>query len=231
MYWPFDMAWYVWKEYSSRYSLWDEPWGWNVTDPATPFQVRMCDGSLDKHEKLYDAKGQYRDWLQLVLESAIVPDGTVDSDGLKCVKSACTDTDIYTKQQYYLQRVPSGDLFPILGTGRPNGTKTVANKYHFLGKWMAKAYVMQEDGFAPATFHRFIYDSIVAGEITKPQVADHYQENDAIEDRFASTLVVRRVLGTGRRRIGPAMNLLFSGSPQEHFAVVCQHHFEQTNFE
>ena len=186
MYWPFDMAWYVWKEYSSRYSLWDEPWGWNVTDPATPFQVRMCDGSLDKHEKLYDAKGQYRDWLQLVLESAIVTDGTFDPDGLKCVKSACTDANIFFKQQYYLERVPCGDLFPILGTGRPNGSTEVIGKYHFLGKWMAKAYVMQENGFAPATFHQFIYDSIVAGEPAKPQVAGHYLENDTIQDALAA---------------------------------------------
>ena len=52
-------------------------------------------------------------------------------------------------------------------------------RYHFLGKWIARAYVVSDLGYAPYSFHPKIYESLLGeqeGNISK----NFYSEEDTI---------------------------------------------------
>jgi hypothetical protein len=98
-----------------------------------------------------------------------------------------------------LEALPSGNLIPILSFERgsdddfwsswmsgdfgafavgPGLQKLSAlERFNFLGRWMARAYIISSVGHSPASFHSVIYESIVAGRAVAPEPAPNaYQD-------------------------------------------------------
>jgi len=91
--------------------------------------------------------------------------------------------------QYLLEALPSGDLIPILTLDRAQQDQSWVGwmsrdfgafsaglgrftapleRYHFLGQWMARAYVISGLSLSPANFHSIIYESLLAGHAVTP---------------------------------------------------------------
>ena len=101
--------------------------------------------------------------------------------------------------QYLLEALPSGDLIPILSFKRNSEDRSwvqwtskdfgafsegcgieklqALQRFNFLGQFMARAYVISDLSYAPASFHPVIYDSLMAGHAVPPAPdANAYQD-------------------------------------------------------
>ena len=152
-----------------------------------------------KGEKGVDAFGLRKEWLQLVLESIVIPKELKDEGkGLECLcHQACVEGP-----QYLLESLPSGKLIPIISEkaigsapaaeeaswaqwlwGKVVGTTDTdqtGRRFRFLGKWIARAYVVSGLGYSPFAFHPWIYESLLAGEVQKTTTEGIYSEADTI---------------------------------------------------
>ena len=138
-----------------------------------------------KGEMGVDVMGLRKEWLQLVLESIVIPKELRDGGkGLECIcHQACVEGP-----QYLLESLPSGKLIPIITEkaigsapaaeeaswgqwlwGKVVGTEAdpKGRRFRFLGKWIARAYVVSGLGYSPFAFHPWIYESLLAGEVQK----------------------------------------------------------------
>ncbi|CAK9001471.1 unnamed protein product [Durusdinium trenchii] len=53
-------------------------------------------------------------------------------------------------------------------------------RFQFLGKWLARAHIVTDLGFAPMGLHSIIYQSLVAGYVVTPQTTSFYNKEDTI---------------------------------------------------
>ena len=129
-----------------------------------------------------DYGGLKKEWLQLVLETAVVPDASdKPKENLECLLGECENN---ATVQYFLETLPSGDVLPIMHSGHGHLSTRTKMYFRFIGGWMAKAYVIEDMVFAPLSFHNLIYKSLIAGAPAPPQVqAVHYSEDDTIKDQ------------------------------------------------
>ncbi|CAK9029046.1 unnamed protein product [Durusdinium trenchii] len=128
------------------------------------------------------SEGRKKEWLQLVLESAVCPSeellsGPATANGLACLSGECENL---TTPQYFLKNLPSGDVVPIHSAGKLSaGAK---NHFYVLGKWIARAYIIDPRVFAPLPLHNFIYESLVAGKPTECERLVSILGNRRLED-------------------------------------------------
>ena len=126
--------------------------------------------------------GLKKEWLQLVLESAVLPSKPADPSVFACLNltDKCKNLD---SPVYFLESLPSGDVIPIIGHGKLG--RTAELNFYSLGQWIARAYILDPTVFASVSLHPYIYESLAAG---KPKArtmgAAHYSEDDTIEERF-----------------------------------------------
>lgn len=140
------------------------------------------------------------EWVQLLLQSVVIP--AENDDGLECVKFGYCWGSGYA--QYLLEALPSGDLIPILTLDRAQQDQSWVGwmsrdfgafsaglgrftapleRYHFLGQWMARAYVISGLSLSPANFHSIIYESLLAGHAVTPlPMPNGYQDADIIPE-------------------------------------------------
>ena len=150
---------------------------------AVPTRLYVKWGKIDfAGEAGVDAGGLKKEWLQLVLETAVLPDANDKSkENLECLRGECENI---TTVQYFLETLPSGDVVPIMHSGHGKLSAGAKEHFHFIGMWMARAYVIEDLVSAPLSFHDLIYQSLIAGTPRPPQVqAVHYSEDDRIKDR------------------------------------------------
>ena len=180
-------------------------------------------GSLSvnfKNESGVDANGLRKEWLSLVMQSIVMPDG--ESGGLQCIKTGSCGEDAGAPQ-YLLKSLPSGELVPLSAdqfeeseeTGRlgsilkfaydasewayekvlgPRETIPYATsiRFKFLGKWLARAYIVSRFGYAPMGFHSLIYKSLVAGYVVAPENQLFYSQEDTIPACEKIAAIVQR---------------------------------------
>ena len=53
-------------------------------------------------------------------------------------------------------------------------------RFKFLGKWLARAYIISGLGYAPMGLHSLIYKSLLAGHAVAPESEPFYSEEDTI---------------------------------------------------
>lgn len=138
----------------------------------------------------YDDGGLSKEWLQGVLESIVISKEDKEEDrGLDCLTKK---HDCVNGPQYLLEQTPSGQLIPIMSSQfivpdvEPKEPEKVEasplqKRYHFLGKWIARAYVVSDLGYAPYSFHPKIYEILLGeqdGTTTTPK--NFYSEEDTI---------------------------------------------------
>ena len=139
-----------------------------------------------------DVGGLRKEWLQDVLESIVISkEAKEEEQGLDCIRGK---HDCVNGPQYLLELLPSGTLIPIMSSTlirqeqepkekEQGWTGWVRSKisefmdylkepllspaqkrYRFLGKWIAKAYVVSGIGYSPYSFHPKIYERLLWGQ-------------------------------------------------------------------
>ena len=149
------------------------------------FHATVVSGpSYSDLEDLLDASdGLKKEWLQQVLESAVLPSKPADPSVFACLNLTdhCDNLD---SPVYFLESLPSGDVIPIMHSAHGKLNAMAKRKFYILGKWIARAYFVDPTVFASVSLHSFIYESLVAGKPTAIVGAAHYSEDDTIEERF-----------------------------------------------
>ncbi|CAK9084285.1 HECT domain-containing protein [Durusdinium trenchii] len=181
----------------------EDPRAWGANWTGLFFTVNFT------NEKGVDSFGLRKEWLSLVLQSIVLPAGHSDKTGLQCVSSGkCGDEgtpqyllkalpsgelvpisveEVETSEQ--TGRIGSMLKFAYdaydLAYERVLGEKeklpyAARMRFQFLGKWLARAHIVTDLGFAPMGLHRVIYQSLVAGYVVTPQTPSFYSEEDTI---------------------------------------------------
>eukprot|EP00435_Cladocopium_sp_Y103_P048801 s553_g14.t1 len=171
--------------------------GWHTTWNRDAYTNIFFNG-----EAGLDAGGLKKEWQQLVLQSIVLPDKH-QGEGLHCLKFGhCSSSDSQVPQ-YLLETLPSGDLIPILNfergaedrpwsywggdfsafaRGARLQTLRSLQRFNFLGRWLARAYVISGLGFSPASFHSIIYESLLAGHVVAPPPIPNAYKDASDED-------------------------------------------------
>jgi hypothetical protein len=162
-----------------------------------------------KNESGVDAQGLRKEWLSLCLQSIVMPEGH-EKAGLECIKSGSCGADAGTQyllealptgelipirweeeeaESKWSGRVGSVLKFAygaydkayetVLGA-KASIPYAARKRFKFLGKWLARAYIISGLGYAPMGLHSLIYKSLLAGHAVAPESEPFYSEEDTI---------------------------------------------------
>ena len=182
----------------------DNPRGW-----AKNWSSTIGFGVGFKNESGVDAQGLRKEWLSLCLQSIVMPEGH-EKAGLECIKSGSCGADAGTQyllealptgelipirweeeeaESKWSGRVGSVLKFAygaydkayetVLGA-KASIPYAARKRFKFLGKWLARAYIISGLGYAPMGLHSLIYKSLLAGHAVAPESEPFYSEEDTI---------------------------------------------------